>query len=190
MAQIGLKYFVCAPLDETGADISYSDGMVIAHAIKADIAISNNEANLFGDDRAIESVKEFKDGKLTLNCDHLTYDTYSMLLGHSVIKDTAGNMILIAKSDDSAAYVGVGFYGVTLKNNVEGFRAFWMHKVKFSVPNESFETKGDSTKFGTPTIEGSIYSDKYLVWKEECTFKDEQAAIAWINGKAGILVEP
>jgi phi13 family phage major tail protein len=188
MAQIGLKYLLCAPIDETGADVTHKDGIVMAYAIKADVNIDLNEAKLSADDRIVESIKEFKEGKLTVNGDHLSYDTLALILGHKVetLPDDGGK-ILIAKGDDDGAYVGVGFYATSLKNGVKTYRAIWLQKVKFGIPNESLETKGDGgIKFQTPTIEGTILTDIQGTWKTEGTFTTEEMAREWLNEKAGI----
>ena len=145
MAQIGLKYLICAPIKETNNDVSYSDGLVMSYAIKTDLSIEINDAKLYGDDRIIESIKEFKSGKLTLNGDHLEYEVLALILGHKVENVTPGNgKKMTAKGDDDGKAVGVGFYSTTVKNGKRKFRALWLHKVKFGIPNESLETKGDN----------------------------------------------
>ena len=187
MAQIGLKYLICAPVTETNNDVSYSDGLVMSYAIKTDLSIEINDAKLYGDDRIIESIKEFKSGKLTLNGDHLEYEVLALILGHKVEKITPGNGTkLTAKGDDDGKPVGVGFYSTTVKNGKRRFRAIWLHKVKFGIPNESLETKGDNITFQTPSIEGTISTDILGVWKEEATFETEAAARAWLDDLADI----
>lgn len=81
MAQIGLKYLICSKLTETETEATYTGGKIMAYAIKADMSIEVNEGVLRGDDRIIENVKEFKSGKLTLNGDHLDYETRALILG-------------------------------------------------------------------------------------------------------------
>jgi phi13 family phage major tail protein len=187
MAQIGLQYLICAPIKESGASVSHSEGIVMSYAIKADISIELNEAKLSADNRIVENIKEFKTGKLALNGDHLEYSTLELILGHKIEKLPDGSETLIAKGDDDGQYVGVGFYATSIKDNVKKYRAIWLQKVKFGVPNESLETKGDSgIKFQTPEIEGTVLTDILGVWKQEGIFETELAARAWLNGKAGI----
>ena len=110
MAQIGLKYLICAPIKETNNDVSYSDGLVMSYAIKTDLSIEINDVKLYGDDRIIESIKEFKSGKLTLNGDHLEYEVLALILGHKVENVAPGNgKKMTAKGDDDGKAVGVGF---------------------------------------------------------------------------------
>ena len=187
MAQIGLKYLICAPVTEANNEVSYSDGLVMSYAIKTDLSIEINDVKLYGDDRIIESIKEFKSGKLTLNGDHLEYEVLAIILGHKVESITPGNgKKMTAKGDDDGKPVGVGFYSTTIKDGKRKFRAIWLRKVKFGIPNESLETKGDSINFQTPSIEGTIQTDVLGLWKEEATFEKETDAKAWLNAQADI----
>lgn len=186
MAQIGLEYLICAPLTETQNTVEYQNRMVMSYAIKADISIEINEGTLYGDNRIIENVKEFKSGKVSLNGDHLSYEVLSLILGHTLETLTPNGQKLTAKGDDDGAYVGIGFYATTLKDNVRKYRAIWLRKVKFGIPNESLETKGDSINFQTPTIEGTILTDILGIWKEETTFETEAQAKAWLDEQAKI----
>lgn len=187
MAQIGLQYLICAPITESGTTVTHTKGLVMSYAIKADISIELNEAKLSADNRIVENIKEFKSGKLVLNGDHLTYSTLSLILGHKVEQLQNGGETLIAKGDDDGAFVGVGFYATSIKNGVKRYRAIWLHKIKFGIPNESLETKGDGgIKFQTPTVEGTVLTDVLGVWKEEAIFNTETEARQWLNGKADI----
>ena len=187
MAQIGLKYLICAPITETAASVSYANGLVMSSAIKADISIEINEGTLYGDDRIIENIKEFKAGKVTLNGDHLSYEVLALLLGHKVESITQGNGTkLTAKGDDDGAFVGVGFYATTIKEGARKFRAIWLRKVKFGIPNESLETKGDAINFQTPTIEGTVLTYILGIWKEEAIFDTEASAKEWLDIQADI----
>ncbi len=187
MAQIGLKYLICSKLTETETDTTYAEGRIMAYAIKADMNIEVNEGVLRGDDRIIENVKEFKSGKLTLNGDHLDYETRALILGHTLTTIESGtNKKMTAKGSDDGAFVGVGFYATSIKNNIRGFRAIWLTKVKFGVPSESMETRGEAINFQTPTIEGTILTDVLDVWKEEATFPTEAEAKTWLNTMASI----
>lgn len=187
MAQIGLKYLICSKLTETETEATYTGGKIMAYAIKADMNIEVNEGVLRGDDRIIENVKEFKSGKLTLNGDHLDYETRALILGHTLTTIEPGtNKKMTAKGSDDGAFVGVGFYATSIKNNIRGFRAIWLTKVKFGVPSESMETRGEAINFQTPTIEGTILTNMLDVWKEEATFPTEAEAKTWLNTMASI----
>jgi len=111
-----------------------------------------------------------------------------MLFGHEVTGEL-GKEELIARGDDSGAYVGTGFFATVMRNNVQSYRAIWLPKVKFGVPGESLETKADAIKFGTPTIEGTIMTDVDKIWKVEAMLDTKTAAIEWLNDKANITTD-
>ena len=187
MAQIGLKYLICSELTETESVATYDVGMIMSKAIKADISIEINEGKLYANDMLVENIKEFKSGKVSLNGDHLSYEVLALILGHTLSTLTPGTeQKLVAKGDDDGKCVGVGFYATTIKNGARKYRAIWLTKVKFGIPNESLETKGDAINFQTPTIEGTILTDVTGVWKEEATFDTEAKAVAWLDDLANI----
>ena len=185
MATTGLEYVVCAPYQETGGVASYGKGMVVTKAIKADLAINLNDAYLYADNAIDEAVNEFRDGRLTINGSYLEYEAMAMLFGHELTGEP-GKEELIARGEDSGEYVGTGFFATVMRNNVKAYRAIWLPKVKYGVPGESLETKADSIKFGTPTIEGTILTDIDGVWKVEAMLETRAAAIEWLNDKANI----
>jgi hypothetical protein len=159
----------------------------MSYAIKADISVEINEAVLSADNRVVENIREFKSGKLTLNGDNLSYQTLALILGHKVSQLPDGGETLIAKGDDDGSFVGLGFFATSIKDGAKKYRAIWLHKIKFGIPSESLETKGDGgIKFSTPTVEGMVLTDVLGVWKTEGLFPTEAAAKAWLNEKAGI----
>lgn len=182
MAKIGLKYPVCAKLGSTG---TYSDGTVIAKAIKSDISIETNDVKLFADDEIAEFDTSFKQGKISLEVDDLSDTVYTMLLGHS--KSTTTEEITCSDIDD-APYVGVGFYGRKVKDGVSSYRAVWFPKVKFAEPSDSNSTKGETVAFSTQTIEGTIIATDGK-WKYEQTFVTEAEAKEYLEGKASITTQ-
>ena len=187
MAQIGLKYLICSKLTETDSAATYGTGLVMSKAIKVDLAIEINEGKLYADDQIVENIKEFKSGKLTLNGDHISYETQSLILGHTLQDiDSGPNKKMVAKGEDDGAFVGIGFYATTINGGVRKYRAIWFTKVKFGIPGESLETKGDAINFQTPTIEGTILTDITGTWKVEATFTSEAEAKAWLNELASI----
>ena len=181
MAKIGLKYPVYALLGEAGA---YTGGANFAKAVKADVKIDNYSAKLHADDGLAGSDTSFKEGTLTFEVDDLGLSVSSILLGHEFDEETN---IQVSKAGDTAPYVGFGFYGVRVKNNVKSYVALWLPKVKFGEPSDSFETKGDNADFKTSTIEGTISQNKDGEWREVGEFTTEAEAVTYLKGKAGIV---
>ena len=187
MAKIGLKYPVAAQLGEEGA---YEDGFVIAKAITAGVTPNNNDATLYADDGEAETDKSFRNANFSLNIDDLTQKVYADLLGHKYqaegTEEPRTPETVIASANDVAPFFGVGFYGKVQRNNKPRWQAKWLKKVQFSEPSDETNTKGESTEFQTPTIEGTAYQLEDGTWKEQAEFATEEEARKWLETKANI----
>lgn len=150
MSTIGLDSLYYAPITEDANGVeTYGTPVVLSKAIKADMSVELIEAILYADDSAAEVVKEFKQGKITLNINDLGSAKAAALLGATV--DEKG--VLISRAEDIAKPVAVGFRARKSDGN---YVYYWLYRVLFGVPSDSLETKGDNINFSTPTIEGTI----------------------------------
>ncbi len=52
--------------------------------------------------------------------------------------------------------------------------------------SDESKTKGESIEFTTPTIEGTLMTLPNGDWKDETIVAAEDAALAWLDAKAGI----
>ena len=173
MAKIGLKYPV----------YKGSTGGVIGKALTADITIETNNAELYADDAIAESDYSFKSGTISLGVDELSDAVQAEFLGHTIVSDE-----MTAKSTDTPAYVGIGFYGIKMVAGVRKYRAIFFPKVMFSEPSDSEKTQGESIEFGTSTLEGKILKNDLDKWKIEKTFALAADAIAYLNTAVGLAV--
>lgn len=203
MAHIGMKYPVAAPWNEDG---TYGEGFVVGMAIKFSGTPNKNDNTLYADDGVAETDKSIKDYGVSLNTDDITLKIHADLMGHTYIPASKpdegedGEQIpesMNVGSEDVAPYVGLGFYKRRRKNNVTTFTAICLYKTQFSEPNEEAETKGDSTNFQTPTIEGTAYptpvkegEDEKMMIGKKLTFAKESDARAWLNKMANIGQKP
>lgn len=178
MAKIGLKYMVYKGVETQG---------VIGKAIQADISITSNNEKLHADDVVVESDRSFQNGTVTLGIDDLSDVIQTAFLGHTVDVEEGE---IVSNSGDVAPYVGIGFYAVKKVNNIKKYRAVFLKKVQFAEPNDTNATKGETTTFNTPTLEGTIMTLENGDWKSEQTFATEAEAITYLNEKAGIVVIP
>ncbi len=192
MAKIGLKYPVYAAATESTSAITYSGGAVLAKAITANIAITTNDIKLYADDVVSESDHSFSSGTIAVNIDDLTNAAQIALLGNTegdTVDAGIGTKEIIAKGSDTPPYVGFGFYAKKVVAGVNRWRAIWLKKVQFAEPADDAATKGETTEYQTPTIEGTIMVDVTGHWKNEGTFSTEALAKAWLDGKAGIAAK-
>lgn len=189
MANIGLKYPVAAVLTETGTTASYSAGAVLAKAISAGLSIETSNIPLYADDGISELDASFLKGTLTLNVDDLADAAKMLLLNYTEGAEVDAGISskeMSAGSANTPAIVGIGFYAKRVKTGVNSWRAIWLKKVQFKEPATDLTTKGESTEFKTPTIEGTVMMACDSKWKEEGTFSSEAGAVAWLNAKSGV----
>ncbi len=190
MATLGLDSLFYAPITEgTDGTETYGTPQKLAKAISAELSVEIAEAILYADDAAAESIKSFKNGKLTLGVDDIGVDKAQLLTGASV----DDNGVLVSTSEDLPPYVAIGFRAQ--KSNGK-YRYFWLYKVQFGVPSVSLQTKGDSISFQTPSIEGTIMrrnkplgNDKHP-WKAEVTEGDSGVSDTTITNWFQSVYEP
>ena len=190
MATIGLSDLYYATITEAAlGSETYGTPAKLAKAISADLSIEIAEAILYADDAASETIKSFKNGKLTLSVDDLGTDKAALLTGGSVDK----NGVLINSTENVAPYVAIGFRAQKANGK---YRYFWLYKVQFAPISTSLQTKGDSITFQTPSIEGTIIrrnkedASGLHPWKAEVTEGDEGVESSVITGWFSQVYEP
>lgn len=172
---IGLRDLFFAKLTEVdGVDI-YGIPKKLAEVMNADLSITVAEGKLYADDAISEDVKEFVSGLIKLGIKDLSPENTAELLGQEV----DGDKVVWAGGDDEPPYVAIGFRA---KKTGGRYRYIWLMKCKFKVPNEKFQTKGESITFNTPEIEGNFYLNKAGKWKADIVAKETDAVAAhWFD---------
>lgn len=178
MATIGLRdlYYAKITSEESAEAETYDKPERMAKAISAELSVEVAEAILYADDGADQIAKEFISGELTLNVNDLTSEVLADLLG----QQTDGDNVIYAAEKDSAPYVAVGFRAKKANGQ---YKYLWLYKVKFGVPSESYQTKGESIEFTTPEITGKfVKRNKDGNWKSEFVgTEDSPTATAWFT---------
>lgn len=182
MANFGLsKPWIAKYNPETN---KYSNGFKCGKAINTAVTPNFNETPLYADNQQTENVTEFKNANVTLGVDRMPVVAASVLFGHTV--NEAGEEI--SKTGDSAGYVGYGFITAEMLDGAKKFRACVLHKVQFKEGEDSFETKGDSIVFKTPTLSGVAMGTTNENWRTKSPYFDtEEKADAWIQTKLNVL---
>lgn len=197
MAHVGMKYPVAAPW--VSGNTYGEKGFVIGKAINFTGTPNKNDVKLYADDGVAETDLSIKDLGTSLNIDDLELKVRADLLGHTYTAatgegDEATPETMEIGSEDVAPYFGVGFYKRRRKNNVTSFTAIWLYKVQHSEMTINAETKGDTTNFQTPTIEGTAYPVEITDGEEKtkmsvgkkAVFTTEAAAKKWLENLAKI----
>jgi phi13 family phage major tail protein len=150
VATIGLKDLHYSKLindDETGA--IYGEPKRIAPGISVGMTTSSNTSTLYADDGPAATDSSLGTTELTINTSDLPTDVEADLLGHKI--NESG--VMVENAEDMAPYVAIGFRSKT-SDGAEMF--VWLLKGKFSIPQHSYQTKGENIEYQTPTITGQF----------------------------------
>ena len=110
---------------------------------------SGAQETLFADDGPMETASTLGRIEVEIQKNELTTENKADLLGHQI--DSKG--ALVYGDSDIPPWVAIGIR--TLKSN-GNYRYCWLYKGKFTEPEDSNETKGDSINFQTDTINGQF----------------------------------
>lgn len=174
---IGVSNLVVWPLTTDpapGGKATYGSPRQMPGVISANINPNASTSTLFADDGPYESASTQGDISLELNMAELSLEDQAFLLGHEV-----EDGVLVRKGSDSPPTVAVAFR--SLKSNGK-YRYTTLTKGKFSLPEQSNQTKSDSIEWNTPTITGAFVKrtcdDQ---WQRQADEEDEAAATRIAN---------
>lgn len=148
--RIGCDHAVGAVLTE-GQDgtPTYATITALPGLIRLSINPNTSVDTLFYDDGPGDTAVTLGKIEVEIEKNALSTDEKAFLLGHQV--DTNG--ALIYGASDVAPWIAIGFR--TLKSNGM-YKYIWMYKGRFTDPEETNETKGDTINFQTDTITGNF----------------------------------
>ena len=183
MAFIGLMNpYIAKLVDEEKK--KYSDCFLCGEAITVNVTPNQNEAKLHSNNRLSEYVKEFKDGSMVLGTNRLPIEASKVCFGHEVSDD---DREVTYKTNDTANYVGVGFYADEMINGRKQYVATIVYKVKFGEAADEYATKGENIEFKTPSIDGVIAGLKNNEWKRTKVCDTENDADKWLRDTLGYI---
>lgn len=176
MATVGLRDLYVATITKAdGGAETYGTPRRLAKAISAKMSIEYADGTLYADDGVDVYEKEFVSGELTLNVNDLAPADVALLFGQT--QDTDG--VIYAGETDDPPYVAIGFRA---KKTGGTYRYIWLYKVKFSTPDEEYQTKENGIEFKTPEIVGKIVKRDDGMWKADYTAEPtDDTAKAWFT---------
>lgn len=190
MATIGLKDLYYSIITENSdGEETYATPVKLAPAISASLSLNFDAVQLFADDKVEDDLREFSNGTISLGVSAISDAAAAILTGSTV----DSNGCLVDTDGDSAPFVAIGFRAKTSKGK---YRYVWLYRVKFSVPNDSFATKGESVSFTTPTIEGTFYKRNKAdsrgrhPWRYSVTEGEVDGSASSINAWFSTVPEP
>lgn len=190
MARIGLLKPRIAKYAATGTTVTYSSGTILAKAIDHDLTLNNSDpVILYADDGAAESVGGFSSGALTVTVDELPVEIAATIFGIEAETSTQPAGSIITFDDDAEPpYLGYGVIVPKIRYNVLTWMAVMLTKIKFSIPGETYTTKGETVEFGTPQLTATVMRDDTAkhAWRKWGEFGTEEAADTWLNTQLNI----
>ena len=184
----------------TGSTVTYSEGALIGKAVELSIELEEGDDNiLYADNGPAESANTFSGGSLTLTTDDLLPDVMMKVLG--VTEETITSKDIKTETpkwynwddDQNTPYLGFGAIVKVQNNNVIGYQAVILPKIKLNNPSDTFTTQGETIEFGTPEISGTILrsdGEKHTWKKVSSVMNSEADAEAAIKQFLSIAGEP
>lgn len=190
MYQYKIGFPVFAPIASEGAAAAptYSEGAFLGEAMVVGMTPQFNSASLHGDDKSVANVTAFKQLDLSLQTTTLPLAAYTAMFGATHTKPVPASVKekVSEKATDTAKYGGFGFITGGLSGNTEEYHLFWMPKVKFTPPAETYNTNGESISFGTPTVTGVGLADNTGEWRYREVYATLADALEALKTKAQI----
>lgn len=187
MAKIGLKYPKYSKItigeDASGNETeSYGTVAKIGRAVSADVNINYSDEKFYADDGVAESDPEFIDGTVTLNVDEMQSSVIADLCGATLSSGQSGTGDITFADSDEAAYVRFGFIVPMIYHGDKKWVGIIYCRVKFSAPQDSFQTKGQNITFQGTQISGAVMKNNNGKWKIQSAWKEtEAAAVTWLD---------
>lgn len=196
MAIKGLSIPVVGKYANNNGTVTYSDPTVANKAIEYSISWTVGDNNpLYADNNIAENDKgTFQSGELSLTTADLPQELSVLLLGTKTITEKMGEENITTQIfDDSvnAPYLGFGIIELHQEDDTDSYRAIFLNKVFFNLPENAASTKGETIEWQTPTITGTIQRSDEVnenvshPWMQDAWFETESAALAWLQHKCG-----
>lgn len=201
MAIKGLSKFVVGKYVFDESVVKYTEPTVVQKMVEYSLTLNQSENNpLYADNQEAENDKgTFKNGELSLGTDDLTQESSKLILGtkeNTEVTYATGKKATEQVYDDTMTPpdLGVGFIELHQNKGVDKYRAIFLHKVFFNVPEQAATTKGEQVEWQTPTItgtvqrsEGSDANGKHP-WMTDAWFDSEEDALSYLLFKCGKAV--
>ncbi len=142
------------------------DPVTIGKMIEVTVKPNFKEATLYADDDIAEQIREFDSADISLNVDEIAIEAAVEVFG--LTKGTLSSYTatyITERGDADSNYGTYGFIYATIKDSVVTYNVYMLHRVKFELPEDKVQTKGENITFSTPTISGKAYNDADGNWR-------------------------
>ncbi len=171
-----------------GAETTFSGGLKVAKLMSVGLTPTQSNVALYGDDGIAEEDNRASSYAVALNTTYLPTEVAALIFGAELKTGEDGKPTeLIYKEEDEAPEVAFGYIDVHKMDKKEKTRVVWLPCVKFALPSETSNTRGETTTFSTPSISGTAKRDAFSgEIKHEYYFDTAEAAITKLKTLAGI----
>lgn len=189
MPRIGLSNPYIAEYVHNGVGgISYRNGMRAGRAVERTFTVENADTDdFYCDNKAGESSGgTFSGGELSLTVAEIMPTPRKVMFGLDTETMTIdGEEVEVIKYDRNMKPKDLG-YGDIVKMMVKGktlWHAMVLRKVKFSIPEDSATTQGETIDWGTESITAKVMRDDSgnEAWQYSATFESESKADSFIR---------
>lgn len=190
MPAYDLRGIKVAKYVNTAGTITYTNATTIGDAINVDLQFSYAEGRLYAESVLAEYIRLATGGSISIGEKYIPDTAKTLLFGmrtgsRSITVSgsavTASSMKLGGK--DTPNYVGVAFYAPDMVDGVQKFTCVFVRRALFAPPSMTYQTKGDTIVFQTPTTTGEFLPDHSTNQELVETYlaDTEAAAIAWVT---------
>lgn len=188
--QIGATkpYWAKIATEPSSALPTYENGKEFSQFIKLTESMQKAEAQFYANDALAENVSEFKYCELTYENKGLSNEIIAEIYGATLTED-----LITYGAGDTPPMGGFAFYRTVMDNGVKYYEGIYYPKVKASVGNATYDTKGDSITFSGDSVSMIAYqcNDANKTWKQTKIFDSDKETDAekWCKTCLGITTE-
>ncbi len=191
MPQYDLRGIKVAKYNFSNNAVSYTDPLVAGDAMAVTLELKFAEGRLYAESALAEYMREPTGGTISIGVKYLPDAVQQLLfgsraktrsIGSGQSAKNIGSLVIGAKEEGD--YVGVAFYAPDRIDGAKKFTCVKIAKAMFGPPSMSFQTKGESIVFNTPTTTGEFLADDSETQDliEVAVCDTEADAIAWRDG--------
>ncbi len=172
MSKLGIQHVRYSKLNEK---MEYTGAKEISTLVTFNGTPNKQEAEDWGDNRAVESNKSVNKFSLSMELNDMAGEVYADLCGHEYDSETKK---VTVKSTDNAPYVGLAAIGNCERNKKEVFVLKIYPMMQFGDSNDENSTETETKQYKHVTIEGTGYPhEKTKVLKVDQEFDTLDAAV-------------
>lgn len=191
MPSFDLRNIHIAEYTREGKTVTYGTPESIGDAMNCNLELRFAEGRLYAESTLAEFVKKATGGSISIGVKYIPDSAQSLMYGAASTSRSVGDKTVSGLrfgAKDQSKYVGVAFYAPDMIDSVEKYTCVFVAKAMFGPPSMSYQTKGESITFNTPTTSGEFLADdsndQILIETAVCDTVDE--AVAWCNAVFGV----